>query len=320
MNKTLLFFCFSTAILAFSITVICISPIINNIKIDVNGNEWSFSNWRTLNCKFFADKENSDNVALDDIQKMKKMKNLCNRKKAMHDLEFASLIIDVAVGFICANLSLLHYLNVGKDFEKKTGIIGLISGIIGFIITLVYVSYNGYIFNNDIAYGEVNLSYFSDPTISLFSGGILKLYSNGADYKWDGQKYIHIYENDKDDYSEYIKYKDLGDKQYNYDSKLYKTFHNTPLSGSGTATDPYTCKFRSATDPSFPSSQHQNCEFLYITSPYTSLENKDLHDRWLTSLVLSIIISISNIGLLIFGFLLFKNSGESNEAQPVSIV
>lgn len=314
MNKTLLFFCFSTAILAFSITVICISPIINNIKIDVrNNNQWSFSNWRTLNCKFFADKENSDNVALDDIQKMKKMKNLCNRKKAMHDLEFASLIIDVAVGFICANLSLLHYLNVGKDFEKKTGIIGLISGIIGFIITLVYVSYNGYIFNNDIAYGEVNLSYFSDPTNSLFSGGITKLYSNGADYKWDGQKYIHIYENDKDDYSEYIKYKDLGDKQYNYDSKLYKTFHNTPESQSGSET----CRLGAL---SSYTTQHHNCEFLYITSPYTSLENKDLYDRWLTSLVLSIIISISNIGLLIFGFLLFKNSGESNEAQPVSIV
>lgn len=317
MNKTLLFFCFSTAILAFSITVICISPIINNIKIDIsNNNQWSFSNWRTLNCKFFADKENSDNVALDDIQKMKKMKNLCNRKKAMHDLEFASLIIDVAVGFICANLSLLHYLNVGKDFEKKTGIIGLISGIIGLIITLVYVSYNGYIFNNDIAFGEVNLDYFSGSG-SLFSEGIKKLYSNGADYKWDGNSYIHIYANDKDDYSEYIKYRDLGDKQYNYDSKLYKTFKNTALSTSSALT----CKIAQSDEASFTmTAKHSDCDYIYITEPSTSLENKDLYDRWLTSLVLSIIISISNIGLLIFGFLLFKNSGESNEAQPVSIV
>ena len=82
------------------------------------------------------------------------MHTLCNRKKAMHDLEFASLIINLILSFVCANFALLHYLDVGKDFEKKTGIIGFITGIIGFIITLVYVCYNGYILNNDIAYGE----------------------------------------------------------------------------------------------------------------------------------------------------------------------
>lgn len=290
MNKTLIFFCFSTAILVFSIIVVCISPIINNIKIEQYNWSWSISSWRTLNCKLFEDEENKDNIQLDDIQKMKKMKNICNRKKAMHDLEFAALIINLVLGFVCANFSLLHYLDVGKDFEKKTGLIGFVTGIIGFIITFVYVCYNGYIFNNDIAYGE-----YSGTT---YTGKVYKLFSNGAFQKKEGSNYITSFENDNSDYSQWAKFKDLGDKQYNYDSKLYKTYHNDGA-----------CKTISC-----------GCEYCYTEPPTVYTENKDLHDRWLTTLILSIFIVVCNIGLLIFGFLLFKSSGESNEGQTVQIV
>ena len=303
MNKTLIFFCISTALLTFSIIVVCISPIINNLKIE--NPTWSFSKWRTLNCKYFEDKENSDNVSLDDIQKFKKMKTLCNRKKAMHDLEFASLIINLILGFVCANFSLLHYLDVGKDFEKKTGMIGFVTGIIGFIITFVYVCYNGYIFNNDIAYAEYNFS--SD----LFRGGITKLYPNGASCKKDADnsKFITIYENDNSDYSEFVKFKDLGDKQYNYNSKYYKTYSSTS-----------SCKISSTTScSSVTYSSYSSCDYLF-SKEYTSVENKDLYDRWVTTLVLSIFIILCNIGLLIFGFLLFKQGSNSDEAKTVQIV
>ena len=309
MNKSLLFFCFSTAVLIISIVVICISPIINNFEKDLTNDtgaitySWSFSKWRTLNCQFYADQENSETVALDDIQKYKKLNTLCNRKKAMHDLEFASLIINVALGFICANLGLLHYLNVGKGFEKKTGIIGLVTGIIGLIITLVYVCYNGYIFNNDAAFYEYDLT-------NNYQGGIIKLFSNGAQYKWDSAKYITIYENEKDDFAQYIKFNELGEKQYNYDSKYYKTYQNelcriqTSLPGTQ-----YT-----------PSGGTTPCEYLYSPA-ITNYENKDLYDRWLTTLILGIIICLCNIGILIFGILLFKSGeGVSNEPQTVAIV
>jgi hypothetical protein len=298
MNKTLLFFCFSTAILVFSIIVVCISPIINNIEVD----GWKISSWRTLNCKYFADKENADNVQLDQIQKFKKMKTLCNRKKAMHDLEFASLIINLILGFVCANFSLLHYLDIGKDFEKKTGIIGFITGIIGFIITLVYVCYNGYIFNNDIAFAEYNF------VNELYYGGINKLYPNGATHKFDGTKYINAYENDNTEYSQWAKFKDLGAKQYNYDSKLYKNYNFDSKTYANCESVPPTI------------STPVLCEYIYEDNPYVSVENKDLHDRWLTTLILAIFIVISNIGLLIFGFLLFKSSSGSNEGQTVQII
>ena len=299
MNKTLIFFCFSTAILVFSIIVVCISPIINNIKIEQYN--WSISSWRTLNCKFFEDEENKDNVQLDNIQKMKKMKNICNRKKAMHDLEFAALIINLVLGFVCANFSLLHYLDVGKDFDKKTGLIGFVTVIIGFIITFVYVCYNGYIFNNDIAYGEYSFTTYN------YIGRVDKLFSNGATLKWDGTQFITPYANDNSDYSQWIKFKDLGQKQYNYDSKLYKTYDFSSPSS--------TLKCQAIT-----TENDNNCEYIFGNEPTVYVENKDLYDRWLTTLILSIFIFISNIGLLIFGFLLFKSSGESNEGQTVQIV
>ena len=294
MNKILIFLCISTAILVLSLITICISPIINNIKVNVNGDEWSISKWRTLNCKIFADRENSENVELDHIQKLKKMKTLCNRKKAMHDLEFASLIINLVLGFLCSNLSLLHYLNVGKDFEKKTGMIGFITGIICFILTFVYVCFNGYIFNNDIAYAEVYDNNADPSNSNFFSGGIEKLFPNGASHKVVNSQYIRPNANEKDDDSLYVKYKDLGKKQYNYDSKLYKTYYGNGIS------DP--CK---SLDPS--------CEYIFQTPPETSVENKDLYDRWITVLILGIFIIACNIGLIIFGFLLFKSGGDSEE-------
>lgn len=292
MNKILIFFCLSTSILALSIIVVCISPVINNIYVRSYG--WTISSWKTLNCKFFEDRQNDEDVKLDDIQKYKKVATLCKAKKAMHDLEFAALVINLVLSFICANFSLLHFLDVGKDFEKKTGIIGFVTGIIGFIITLVYICFNGYIFNNDIAYGSWNGN--------EYKGEITKLYPNGAMKKKDDSgSFIYIYENDKSDFSKYIKYKDLGDKQYNYNGKYYKAHSssNSCIDGDGASTS--------------------NCDYIYPSSPIISIDNKDLHDRWATTLVLSIFIIACNIGLLIFGFLLFKTGADSNEPKTVEI-
>ena len=65
---------------------------------------------------------------------------------------------------------------------------------------------------------------------------------------------------------------------------------------------------------------YQSCEYLYQV-PYTNNQNKNLYDRWLTTLVLGVVIALCNLGLLIFGFLLFKSKEDSiNEAQTVPIV
>lgn len=300
MNKSLIFLCLSSSILILSLIVICISPIINNFRITRLG--WSFSTWRNLNCKIISDVlEDKDTIKLDEIQKMKKIKNLCYRKKSMYGLEFSSLAIDIILGFICTNLSILHYFNEAKTFEKKTGIIGLIAGTIGFILTFISMCFSGYIFTNDAAYVEINYNYFNNPSVNIFTSGITKLFPNGAIEKNDGNgNFIHIYENDKSDFSEYVKYKDLGGKQYNYDKQLYQLYY---LTGAP-------CK-----------NSYSGCEYYYdsLNLPFSSNENKYLHDRWLTDIILSFLIALCNIGLLIFGFLLFKNGGETNEDPTIPI-
>ena len=292
MNYTFFFLIFSLCILVLSLVVVCISPVINN----ATKGTWKISSWRTLNCQMYSDLEKSENAKIDDIQKYRRIKNLCCKKKAMHDLEYASLIIDIILGFVCANLSLLHYFNVGKDFEKKTGLIGLITGVVSFILTLVYICYNGDIFNNDIAYGN---------GITTSGDMIEKLFPNGALCKKVENALISAYEGEKDVFAKYIKYKDLGKRQYNYDSefnKIYETTLDIKSSCTGTAAKDYYYKT--------PSSDY----------PCPSNENKDLYDRWITTLILAIIIDICCIGLSVFGFLLFKSSkGDSSGEKTVPI-
>ena len=217
-------------------------------------------------------------------------------KKAMYNLEYASLIISGSLSFICFYLSLLLNLNIGRVFKNNTGLIGVISGVISFILTLVYVCYSGYIFNNDIAYGIISLNSLNK------NHSIKKLFPNGAIYKWNNNKYISSYEEDFGDYSNYIKYKELGDKRYNYMSELYKKFDSD---------DPCYISFNTK-----PSSYIYSCDYIFI-EPYLNISNKYLYDRWLTTLVLSCFILAFDICLIIFGFLLFKD--KKDEPEPVNV-
>ena len=148
MNKELIFLLISLGILLLSVISTFTAPIINNISSD-------FSRWGKINCQFYADKE-KDSSSLDEIQRMKKLKNLCNRQKAMHNLEYASLIIDIVLSFVSSQLVLLLYFKINDSINKISGIFGLITSIICFVLTLVYICYSGYIFNNDTAYKVVN--------------------------------------------------------------------------------------------------------------------------------------------------------------------
>ena len=134
MKKTL-FLIFSAAIVIFSVICIGSSPLINRVTIS---GVYEPLGWGYLNCKKRSDdyKKVKDATPLTGDAKDNYLKpykhdlNLCNRKKAVYGLEHASLIIDVILGFLCLILGLLHYFDVGKPFEKVTGIIGLATGII----------------------------------------------------------------------------------------------------------------------------------------------------------------------------------------------
>ena len=283
MNKTIIFLFIATGILILSIIGTSVAPIINNTL-------GKFGEWGKSNCRYYADFAKYAND-LDTKHKYEKYRNLCYRQNAMYGLEYASFIINLGIGFLCGQLALMHYFKMGASFEKYTGLIGLIGGAIGFILTLVYVCFSGYIFNNDAAFKKADGSY---------SNAIKKLYPNGGEYKVPGQ--IYVYTNDKSYDSEYIKYKELGDPQYNYNSKIFEAYQREN-SGSQNCI----------------SSSLTGCEYYY-PQPYSDNKNKYLYDRWCLSLVFAVFITILNICLLIFGFLLFKSeNGSSNNEQAVKI-
>ena len=291
----LIFLIISCSIVGLSIITICNTPIINNFTTKKG---WNFSSWRTLNCQLLTDQDKSDDKSLSDLHKHSKKKNLCYRKKAMHDLEYASLIINLVLGFVCANLSLLHYFNVDKDnFSKKTGIIGIASGGVGFILTFVYICYSGYIIHNDIAFSE-----YPDTISSTHS--IEKLFSNGATEKYDGAGFVTPSKYDKEDDSKYIKYKDLGKKQYNYDFNFYKIYQKNMVSNN--------C---------LSNSNSAGCDYIFGYPPFLDFENKELYDRWVSTIFLGCLIFIADVGLLLFGIFLFRgcgvnNSNQNNDQEP----
>ena len=299
MNSNLFFFICASAILILSVISICLAPIINGIL----GSEWGTNNCQFLSDDYdynkknvFTDKNNDENKkALD---KMKGKINVCKREKAMHGLEYASLVCDVVVGGFCAIFGLLHYLEVGLSFQKKTGIIGLITGTIGFILTIVYVIFSSYIFNNDLFYDENNVP-------------IGKLYSNGATYKYNGYQYIPNYDIEKaldDDNLRFVKYCELGQKQYNYDSELYKFSEESSSSYR-------TC--RSIVGNS--KEQINRCDYIWNTRINEKTEHKYLYDRWITTIILSVFIALFNIGMILFGFFLFSENGTPSGSTPLPV-
>ena len=301
MNRELLFLFISIITFCFSIISIFNAPIINNINKDLI----DFSKWGKHNCKFYSDLEDNSEL-LDDIHKFRKLKNLCERQKAMYNLEYSSLIIDIVLGFITSQLGLINYFKIGGSMEKITGIFGIITGIICFILTLVYICYSTYIFNNDIAYKSLKvITPYSDP-----GKCVTKLFPNGAKVKLTRNsddtvnERITPYQYDKEDEAEYIKYKELGEIQYNYNKKFYEI--NTECQYSTLSTD---------SNPVYDTSKL--CVYLYDDSK-TDIKNKNLYDNWLTSIIFSCFIVVFNLVILIFGFLLNKKKDESDLLIPNS--
>ena len=315
MKKTL-FLVFSGAIVIFSIISICSAPIINKVLTESN-------DWGTLNCKKESDeyKHDKDTSSLTDDQKKdyKRRINLCNRKKAVYGLEYSSLIIDVILGFICLILGLLHYFDVAKPFEKVTGIIGLATSVIGFILTLVYIIYSGYIFTNDIP--ENN---YDDNNNNGNTNDLYKADNKGIFAKWDDneKKYKCEYYDKDDKNAIYAKYNEMGKKIYNYNKDVSQAESTSPVkkcsykrnTDPGTGTDP----FINLLDPSLCAGNDYistgvatkfggDCDALYIDYSFSGYENKYIYDRWVTTLIFACFIIACDIGLAIFSFLLFKS-------------
>ena len=294
MSKGLIFFCCACCILLLTIVNLSIGPFISGY----------FNDWGTLNCAL--DKDNYDK-AKDDGKEGDELKygakwefENCRRCKGMYDMEYTSFIFDVAIGFVCGLMGLLHLFEVKKELVSKTGLIGLCCGIVGFILTFVYVILNGLVYTT------------SDTDI-------YKMDSNGAFAELkDNNKYECFYfDKEYNTHALEAKYSDLGKKQYNYDKDLLKKYYEPEVYQC--RREPSICakEYIEITQTYSDDSGIHNCKYLYYKteypSPYdelyewrTEFWNKDKSDRFLTTLILSLLVCLANIGLALFGFLLYR--------------
>ena len=291
MSKGLIFFCCSCCILVLTIVNLSIGPIISR----------KVSNYGTSNCAYEKDRydiQKERNPNMDDATKKYSYEwyiKRCDRRKAMSNMEYTSFIFDIVIGFVCSLIGLLHLFEVKKDMISTTGLIGLGCGVVGFVLTFVYVIYNGIVYTN----------YYDEQ--------IYKMDGDGAFAELKGGKYECFYFDEKgNNFALYAKFSDLGKKQYNYDKDFLESdeslgclFQESSCNNDGTITGP----IRSTID-------NHECKYLYAYYNYNSISsideitNKDISDRFLTTLILCLFVCLANIGLALFGFLLFRTPGD----------
>jgi len=345
--KKLIFLCIALAVVIFSVIVLNISPMIHDIKFDYHES-----------CKQYSDKYKYDKekkaidlvgVANEDkkteyLDLLKEGENKCKKNKAMIGLEYASLNINIVFGFTSVILGLLYYLGVGNNLGKIIGLIGLIAGVIGFVLTFIYVIYSGIIFTNDVVGKKFDYG-------SQYEDAKPKIDSDGAYLEWNADKKIYrciFYDKENKD-SLYQKYSDYGNKYLSYNTDIafasdkkkfeYQVFDLATLKGGcifkflidgssypGVDINTFwdTCKLidEENTDITYgrgkfnyyddEGNKKGDCEKLYyIDNSNKSNENKDKYDKWVASIVLSCFIFVFDLGLAVFGFLLFKDSNGS---------
>ena len=302
MGKGLLFFCCSCCILVLTIINLSVGPFISG----------TLGNAGLWNCKEYKDKkddaedlakENGVDFTDEDKKNYNSKIDWCTRIKGMHDMEYTAFIFDIVIGFICGLVGLLHLFDLKKDFVSNTGLIGLICGIIGFVFTFVYVIFNGMVFT------------------SKYSGVIERdgdgIFAERTEKTASSAKYKCLnYDDSGDAYWGYAKISELNKKQYNYK----KDFYNDDQEDCKDSTN---YDYQDLCHGDYESISNDGTFTVYSTDPiYTKdckniyaieideITNKDKFDRFLTTLILSLIVCLANIGLALFGFLLFRTPGD----------
>ena len=291
--KGSIFFCCSCAILLFSIINLSIGPIVNKKITNYTVGPTTGNSWGTLNCKLLSDsyKDYKKSHALSDNQKKyiyERVINECNRKKAMHDMEYTSFIFNLVFGLICSLLGLLHHFELKKEFISKTGLIGLLCGFIGFVFSFIYLVYNGIVYTN----------YYDYSVPKRDSGGVYaEKTSNTGEFK------CLYFDDINNGHSVYATFSDLIQKQYNYEKDKYESVEHPEIC----ITNDYVV--RCSESEYITENSLDSCDNLYALL-IDDFANKDLSDRFLTTLILSLFVCLADIVLALVGFLIYRTPDE----------
>ena len=120
----------------------------------------------------------------------------------------------------------------------------------------------------------------------------------------------------------------MGKKQYNYHkdysfAKSESDYENCKVENFATTSNPPEPSeiFSICQNPLITSNVHsgKECKYLYYHDNEDSngIDNKYVYDKWVTSIIFGCFIIALNIGLALFGFLLFKQT--DGQSGPVTL-
>ena len=330
--KYLIFLCIASCVFILSVIVLSCAPNINGLiskGINISSGP-IIPSIADVPCRMFSDLYNDREDLPENnweskedkeyyLDLLKEGKSVCLRRKAMIGLEYSAFTLDVIFGFICAILGLLLY--SGNNIGKILGLIGLASGAVGFVLTFIYIIYSGIVFNNDVVDKKFNLSYGISTKVNPYSDSKPATKSDGAIMKWNGDKYVCIFYDKENKDKFYRKYSNYGDKYLNYyffndkdKDEEYNKYNNGCVLSSGYSWE--YCRKLDENEVTLAKQKYTDddrnekgeCDKLYYIEQNVTDEKKNLYNHWVTTIVLGCFIFVLDIGLAIFGFLIFNET------------
>jgi len=273
----------SCVILALAIINFHLGPVINGKIV----------NYSLENCKKKSDDlEDYKNNPLrteDEIKRREREINECRNRKAMSIMEYLVFIIDLGIGFICVILGLN---GIQKELMPKTGLLAMILGVIGFILSFIYLVLNGIVYTN---YNDGNNKY--------------KIDGDGAFAELKGDKYECFYFSERNNQDAlYAKFSDLIKSQYNYNKELNKIKNDefSELHYCNRVVEPSHCLENGYIEGKVPDGRGSYCSKLYYYSSTNSYAYYSRSSRFLACLLITLFISLCFCGLAFCGFMLNK--------------
>ena len=215
----------------------------------------------------------------------------------MIGLEYIAFTFNIIFGIISLLLGIIININFFKEekYNQYIGYIGEIIGIIGFIFTFIYFIESSLV--------------FTSPAGNTVTEHRLRINSDGFAVEVKEGRYNCIFYEKDNPESLYLRYSDYGNKYLgDLKEKYGNKYDNCSISildiSKADPSDYYIeCLALTFTDVK------NDCNLLfYHQNDASSISYKTLYNLWLTTIILSFLISIFNIGFAALGYLLFKQS------------
>jgi len=271
--------------------------MINSLKYGSLGKKFY---WQRINCQQLSDYleefEESNGPITSPERYDAMLYNLrhCRLKSAIYSMEHVSFIFNGLIGFICLLVGIFNYQD--KNIPRSN-LIGIICGIIGIILTLIYIIIGGILYTQ----------YYPNDTLKRDSDGSVAENEGGKGFK------CYYYSSKGDKTSFYAKYIDYMKSQYTYNKELIDLYETDGVKNCKVTTDNLYLQECSESPYITVIGEKSNCKKLYLNDEdfiSDNTKNYDMSAKFFTVLFFSILMIPCYIALIFFSFGLSKGSSD----------